>query len=322
LFAQLGRDDVVDAHLDLALAGSVLHGPSLLYGLAGVAFTLAQLGGEVSDGVDDGLAEALAPDLHHDLLAGVSGIGVYACERMPATAALLGRVIDWLNEHTTRASPGRYLFSAPDRIGPSVRARFPNGTIDLGVAHGQGAAISLAGAATAWGVPGARALYEDLVAYQWSQASDRAPFFKTMVGAPATGRGWCYGDVGLATALFAAAAAVGDDDSKTRALELGRAAAARVVLADVPDVHLCHGVVGIAHIFNRLAQAARDDELAAAARACYERALAMPLPAALDVLQGQLGIALTLCAAIEHEEPAWDRAFAMSVRRPDQRVDM
>ena len=316
LFARVDRDDDADAQLDIAMNSAELRGPGLFEGLAGVGFVLAQLGCEVDPSVDDGLGAMVASMTHHDLIFGVSGIGVYALERMPATATLLERVIAWIDGHATRATPGRFLFSSPEAVGPATREQFPDGTIDLGVAHGQGGAIAVAGAAAAWGVSGARALYEDLVAYLWSQASSRAPFFRSMVGSSASRSAWCYGDPGLAAALFAAADAAGDDDTKRRALEIARASARRVAVDDVAEPHVCHGAIGLAHVWNRLAQSAADDELAARALAWYDRALGLPLPTGLGLLEGQLGVALALCAAISDREPTWDRALAVSARSP------
>jgi len=317
LFARVDRDDEAEAQLDVAMSSSELHGPGLFGGLAGVAFVLAQLGCEVDGSVDDGLGAMVESMSRHDLVFGVAGVGVYALERMPATASLLERVIAWLEAHATRATPGRFLFSAPDALGAATREQFPQGAIDLGVAHGQGGVIAVAGAAAAWGVAGARALYEDLVAYVWSQASDRAPFFRSMVGSSAGRAAWCYGDPGVAAALFAAANAAGDHDTRRRALDVARAAARRVALDDVAEAHFCHGAIGLAHVWNRLAQAAADDELAAAARAWYDRALRLPVPGELGLLEGQLGVALALCSATSDREPTWDRALAVSLSRPD-----
>lgn len=95
---------------------------------------------------------------------------------------------------------------------------------------------------------------------------------------------------------------------------LARSCARRLVTYDVEEANLCHGAVGVAHIFNRVAQAAKDEKLAVMASAWYERALALAMPETFDLLEGQLGIALALSAAQSTDEPAWDRAFGISVR--------
>jgi hypothetical protein len=170
----------------------------------------------------------------------------------------------------------------------------------------------------AHGVPGARSLYADLVAYLWSQARDGAARFAAIAGEQRPTRSaWCYGDPGVAASLYAAAAAVGDEDTRVRALELARLSTRRPVKAtQATEPSFCHGAIGLAHIYNRLAQAAGDDELAAAARSWYDRALAMPMPEGLDLLEGQLGIALALQAATTNVEPGWDRALVISLRVP------
>ncbi|HTR51378.1 MAG TPA: lanthionine synthetase LanC family protein [Kofleriaceae bacterium] len=315
LLSYLERTEAADRHLDAAFDAVGGLGPTLFDGLAGVAFALAQLGHDIDASVDAGLARCLGPGLHHDLILGVSGIGVYALERWPDSATLLSAVIAWLDDHARPAEVGRYLFSEPHWIDAS--RQHASGVIDLGVAHGQGAAIAIAASAAALGVPAARCLYDDLTAHLWSHAvADRDYRFPAVAGATEPNRSaWCYGDPGLAAALWAAATRVGDRAASERAASLARFAAARPSSAtQVETSGFCHGAIGLAHVYNRIAQATGDDALAVAARAWYERALAMPLPDQLDLLDGQLGIGLALHAATSSDEPMWDRAFAISVR--------
>jgi lantibiotic biosynthesis protein len=314
LFDRIGRSDAADQQLEHSLGRPDLAGPGLFSGLAGLAFVLAQLGGEVDEEIDAALAARLREDDPHDLIFGVSGIGVYALERMPDTAPLLNRVIQWLDARAVRSTIGRYLFTAPDLLSPLLRERHPAGAIDLGVAHGQGGAIVVAAGAAKWSVPRAHELYDDLVAYLWSQASVDEPCFKMTVGSAASRAAWCYGDPGLAAALYSAASTIGDEESRRRALKLALSAGRRSSWLEVKEPNLCHGVVGLAHIFNRLAQATGDDELARVALAGYQLAITQALPEQLDLLEGQLGIALSLTASFNDEAPDWDRALAMSTR--------
>jgi hypothetical protein len=312
LFAYLGNDDASDAQLDAALSHIDELGPSLFTGIAGLAFVLAHLGHDVDESVDEGLAASLA-HVHHDLVLGVAGIGVYALERAGSTR-LLGRVIETLDAQAAPAKVGRALFTPVHRMG-LMRETYPQGATDLGVAHGQGAAIVVTGAAAAHGIPRARQLHDDLVAFLWSTAREAgdARFAAVAESMRATRSAWCYGDPGLAAALFATASALGDAAGQARALELARLAARRPVEATLAtEASLCHGALGLAHIYNRLAQASGDSALAAAARDWYERGLAMALPEGTDLLEGQLGVALALLAAITGDEPAWDRALAIT----------
>jgi hypothetical protein len=244
---------------------------------------------------------------------GISGVGCYALEGMPTTSPLLVAVTEWVQEHAIRAPTGRYLFSGPEVLSRSMRAQYPAGAINLGVAHGQGATIAVAAGAAVFGVSGARELYEDLTAYLWHHArdDDDGPAFGEVVGSTASRMAWCYGDAGLAVVLHAAATAVGDEDTRRHALALGHRSARRESPLVVSEANLCHGAVGLGHIFNRLAQATGDDELGHAAFAWYERALSLPMPEQLDLLEGQLGIALALSAAVTPEPPMWDQVLAI-----------
>ena len=313
LFGYLGDDTASDVQLDAALGRIEELGPGLISGIAGVAFALAHLGHEVDESVDEGLAAAV-DHAHHDIVRGSVGIGVYALEQ--ESAPLLARVIERLDAQAAPARAGRALFTPVQWLG-TMRKMYPEGATDLGVAHGQAAAIAVAAAAAARGVPRARELHDDLAAFLWSTAMHDGDTRFAAVAETATScrSAWCYGDPGTAAALFAAATAIADPAAQARAIELARLAASRAPEATLAtESGLCHGAFGLAHLYNRLAQASGDRELAAAARGWYERGLAMPLPDALDLLEGQLGVALALLAAITAEEPGWDRALAITVR--------
>lgn len=318
LFAQLEQADMVDAQLCAALAGVNDLGPGLHEGIAGVAFAFSHLGIEVDPNVAQLLVRTL-PHLHHDLIKGVGGIGVFALEGMPATAELLTRTIAVLDKTAIPAGRGRCLFTNADFLGPELEPSFPYGATDLGVAHGQGGPIAVAAAAAAWGIPKARALYRDLVVYLWSQArSGMDARFPTLaeIGRPARSA-WCYGDPGVAAALLSAADAIGDEEGHELARDLAALAAQRAPQAtEVADPNLCHGAIGLAHLFNRIAQATADAEFGEVARTWYSRALAMPRPEKSGLLDGQLGVALALHAAVSEIEPSWDRVLCASVRTP------
>jgi lantibiotic biosynthesis protein len=104
----------------------------------------------------------------------------------------------------------------------------------------------------------------------------------------------------------------------------------------VRDAPLCHGATGVAHIFNRVYQAEGDAECREAAVRWFDRALAMRQPdawiggffamtwrdptgpfvpeATPAFLDGAIGVALSLLAALTDVEPAWDRLLLLSGR--------
>jgi len=101
----------------------------------------------------------------------------------------------------------------------------------------------------------------------------------------------------------------------------------------IRDAGLCHGALGVAHIFNRVYQADGDDRWREAAIAWYRRGLSMrqtgsgigftawvfdrtvqPDPTPL-FLAGAPGVALALLAGATSVEPAWDRLMSLSGRQ-------
>jgi len=142
---------------------------------------------------------------------------------------------------------------------------------------------------------------------------------------------WCYGELGVAAVLLAAARALHDRAVEGRAIETALICARRQTLTGTRDAGLCHGAAGNAHIFNRLFQATNDRELRDAAVFWYQSALNMRLGAQVGVggyrtwqgtpgetlefiwneedqtfLTGGTGIALTFLAATAPVKPEWD----------------
>jgi lantibiotic modifying enzyme len=145
---------------------------------------------------------------------------------------------------------------------------------------------------------------------------------------------WCYGDPGVAVALLGAARAVGHATWEEAALAIARRAALRSFESSgVLDAGLCHGAAGLAHLFNRMYQMTGDPLLGDAARAWFERTLAMRQPHQglagyrsfepertdaqwvddPSLFTGVGGIALALLGAISPLEPRWDRLLLASL---------
>ena len=147
---------------------------------------------------------------------------------------------------------------------------------------------------------------------------------------------WCYGDPGAAIALLAAARNVGEPVWEQAALDIALRAAVRPPQqAGVKDAGLCHGAVGLGHIFNRFYQATGHAQFATAARFWYEQTLAMRQPGQgiagylswgpgtdgalawvedLGILSGAAGIGLALLAATTPLTPAWDRMLLVDAK--------
>jgi lantibiotic modifying enzyme len=172
---------------------------------------------------------------------------------------------------------------------------------------------------------------------QEADAEQRTRFPAVVVpggeSAPSAHSAWCYGDLGIAALLCMAADCVGSPQWRETAVRVALHAIGGAPSQSCPDAALCHGAVGVGHLFNRIYNATRDERFSAAARACFEHALAMrasgrgvagfeayvaaPKPnakrtAAYGFLEGAAGILLGLISAATSQEPLWDRVLLLS----------
>ncbi|PCC68743.1 Lanthionine synthetase C-like protein [Nannocystis exedens] len=321
-------------------------GAALFGGLTGVGWAIDLLHGRLfeADGDPNAAVDALlmrtvarspwtAP---YDLISGLVGIGVYALQRLPreSAATILAQVVARLGETAEPRDEG-ITWRTRREWRPN---RNPGGPIedpgyDLGVAHGVPGVIALLGAVCAAGieVPRARALLDGAVAWTLAQrlppGSESVFPYSTRPGerGEAARLAWCYGDAGIAVALWSAAHAVHQPSWTRDALAIARQGASRLDGAhDVRDAGICHGAAGLGHLYNRLFQATGDEVFRDTARAWFARALAMQRPDAgiagylsfhagtdswdkdSSFLTGVNGIALALLAAATPCAPLWD----------------
>ncbi len=344
---------VLDAAVD-AVASQRM-GASLYGGFTGIAWTVAHLrrstAADPEDDPNEEIDRALVTLLatrrwrgDYDLVSGLVGFGVYALERLPRPSAVecLDRIVGHLERSAEETADGTTWLSRAADLPPSFREGLPARYYNLGLAHGVPGVIALLGAMCGAGVvrKRARALLGSTVSWLLAQKlpDDRPSVFSTRVergaeiGKPARSA-WCYGDPGVAAALLVAARGANEPSWEREALVVARRAAARPAeLAGVRDAGLCHGAAGLAHVFNRLAQATGDRALRAAARSWFARALSMRRPGLgiagfrslvptrrgtrwcdeTGVLTGAAGIALALEAACSTVEPEWDRFLLVS----------
>jgi hypothetical protein len=276
----------------------------------------------------------------YDLMSGLVGFGVYALERGAAGRPLALRVLDHL-ERSAVAEGDRLSWHTPAHLLPPNHAgRAPEGYWNLGLGHGLPGVIALLSRFIAHGieVPRARALLDGAVHFLLSVAA---------VG-PAQGRfppwlpndkpissrlAWCYGDLGIATALVGAGLYVREPAWQREGIALAHACAARTLeQAHIHDAGICHGAAGIAHMLHRMARATKDDSLRTAACAWIVETIRMQsdapvagFPRVFEVagelqfeedatlLTGCVGVALVLHAAISEVEPRWDKLLLLDL---------
>lgn len=333
---------------------------SLWHGFVGVAWA-AELIDRLLDpnredrneAVDDAASRVLSrPKLWpapHDLVLGVTGLGVYALERAPRPLAIecLHHVVERLEASAQQDKDGIYWWTPPSELDPEDQEEFPSGVADLGVAHGVPGAIALLGAICGAGVERARArgLLEGAVSWLLAQAVETEtgatfPYWVAPGFEPEPARcAWCYGDPGVAATLLVAARGASEPKWEREAVALACRAAERPdAETGIDDAGFCHGTAGLAHIFNRIYQATGEPKLGRAARHWLERTLEFCRSAqgngglwvkgtedprdggwsGIDLMTGATGIALVLLAAATPIQPIWDRMFLVSARQVTQ----
>jgi lantibiotic biosynthesis protein len=335
--------------------------PSLYGGFTGVAWAAELVDhlldpdpGDRNDEVDDAVLQLLSQPnrwpVPHDLVEGVTGLGVYALQRYPRPMAIecLRRVVERLHESARHDEHGFYWWTPPADIHEEWRKEYPSGRADLGVAHGVAGAIALLGGICGAGIEqaAARPLLEGAV--RWllahSMASEAGPTFPLWIAPgfqPYQARcAWCYGDPGIAAALLTAARGAGVPDWEKAAVALAYRAAERPESeTGVVNACFCHGAAGLAHLYNRMYQSTGEAKLRRAAVHWLERTLdfyrlardngstwvqgrwdpAQPMQwtwTGIELVEGAAGVALVLLAAATSVEPLWDRMFLVSTPRP------
>jgi lantibiotic biosynthesis protein len=338
------------------LLPNALHG-----GLSGVGWTIVHLGnrGAVDcevhqetktlwDNATAHIDSLLVQDLQsgartgpYDLLEGVVGWGVYLLERLPRQAASQGLelIVDHLERSAEQSQDGITWRTQRGQSAKPGRQAPPSADLyTLGVPRGITGVLCFLGDLLRAGIEELRVgrLLQGGVDWLLSQqrpeqcVSRYAPSMMSGRQQRDSRLGWCSGDLGIATVLHRLGRQLGREDW----LRSGRTLLNHCVMrpestAGVVDAPLCHGALGIAHVFNRMYQYDRDARYKAAAISWYERGLAMRqsgvevggFPAWSEIhgrwiaesslLAGAIGAALALVSSMHPITPEWDRLLLL-----------
>jgi lantibiotic modifying enzyme len=302
---------------------------------------------DINQEIDDAILSLLSRSPwkeSYDLISGLVGFGVYALERFPRPAAVscLEAVLDRLDEIAERHEQGVTWFTPPELLPPQARESTPLGYYNLGVAHGVPGVIALLSELCRLGIQAnrARPLLDSAVHWLLAQRrpEDGSPSsYASFVGPVFESRparlAWCYGDPGIAAILLVAARATDSENWEDEALTIAtRAAQTQPEVSRIRDSGLCHGALGLAHLYNRIYQAGGGGLFAESARLWYRLGLEMRNPERgvagfaswigesgqmwkddPGFLTGAAGIGLALLAAVSEVEPAWDRVLLVSI---------
>lgn len=353
-----GYGDVSIETLESSIDGSDEIGNrlGLFAGLSGTAWVIEHLRDRIVDPEGEDPNEEVVLALREallqpgwggafDLVSGLTGLGVFALERLPhpAGADCLQLVIDRLVEIVDRREEGFAWKTSVEFMRANLRALLPDGEFNLGVAHGVPGVVAFLAEAYAEGFDTLRLLEravdwilskrlpEGMVSrfpYRYSPSEENSKLVSARLA-------WCYGDIGVSVVLLAAARATKNPAWEHEAREIGRfAASRRIEDAEVFDAGLCHGMAGIAHLFNRLFQATGEVVFERAALEWFSRTLSfrrvgqgiggfLTLLPGEDkeswqtdpgFLMGAAGIGLALLAAATPVPPLWDRLLLAAIR--------
>lgn len=338
-------------HVMSAIGEAVMEA-NLYKGLAGAGFALQQLAHLellpqlLEDTDDDELAEIDATLWQHlattdachgdyDLIFGWVGLGIYGLERRHRAmgVACAARVVERLAETAERSPDGTITWFTPRHLLTDwQQERYPRGCYNVRLAHGVvGIAAFLSRAVTLEGDIGEKARELLKGCLKWLRAQRAPADASEILGLPLVGDRptWCYGDLGVATALLLA----GRVDAKSHAEALEIFGREHGFDPDRGPIHLtvCHGLAGTGHLLNRAYQATGDEGIGKAARLWIARTIDHRRPdlavagypdvtgsgdgeffSRAGILSGAAGVALVLLAAATEDEPAWDRMLLAS----------
>ena len=226
----------------------------------------------------------------------------------------------------------------------NLRCVYPDGHVNLGLAHGIPGPLALLSLSASQGVEVAgqhdaivriadrivKAQCSDEWGVGFPVAASILTGCKESTSAVAPARAaWCYGPPGVARALWLAGVATGRSDYRDLALAAMTAVFERPIpnrRIDAPT--LCHGVAGLLQVTLRFARDGAGEIFATAAQELTAQLLDAHEPDSRfgyrdlkpsgqrtdnpGLLEGAAGVALVLLAAATPAEPIWDRILMLS----------
>lgn len=367
-FPEEGWDREGHAHLSLAatsLTTQPLRTLGLFDGLCGVAFAawmlsrngaryqhlLTSLDEQIVARTLTSTTQVLAQQHgfasgQYDVISGLAGIGAYLlCRRAhpPVAQALITvlRILVCLSEEEAGIP---HWYTPPGRIiQERWRGQYPDGLLNCGLAHGVAGPLALLALAKreAVEVEGLEAAIDRLAIWLAEHRVDDEwgvnwpafyPAGHTLAASlplvPARSA-WCYGNPGIARALWLAGEAL--DRSAYHELALAAMGAVYhkpIALRQINAPTFCHGTAGVLAITLRFAQETGLSNFREASQELTEQLFAQYDPSSLlgfcnleedhtrvdqpGLLMGAAGVLLVLLAACTDQTPAWDRLFLLS----------
>lgn len=286
-------------------------------------------------------------DSDYDVIVGAAGVLAYLADTASTQPLVEQAAESVIADLTWLCTPvdGRRPWHIQPESYPMEEYRdpYPNGYVNLGLAHGVPGVLAALSVAASAGHDQVRetvrsvadylvdAAFHDDYGLNWANgipltpagAEDRAGMTPARVA-------WCYGAPGIACALLRAAAALGDHRLEGIAVEAFEAVLRRVgEHGRFGSATLCHGVAGMLAMTVMFARETGSERARLAVEPltaqllshCDEtfplgvQDLEQPGGALLDspsLLSGSAGVALALWSAAGAIDPRWERAFLIS----------
>ncbi|TGE25512.1 hypothetical protein E5K00_10060 [Hymenobacter aquaticus] len=272
----------------------------------------------------------------YDLFTGLVGKGIYfLAARNDALVATIVRALD-----TFKLQDEAHYYWL-DSVQSATKC-------DLGLAHGVPSIVAFLADCYRHGIEAelSRKLLTHTVAFLLAQqGKPAAPYLfptglntETGAVAPSSRLAWCYGDLGVAAALWRAGSALQCPQWQEAALaimlqaseiSLDQANVFSSARHGVLDTGFCHGTAGIAHLFHRFYQVTQREELLRSAHYWLELTLRQldrdellfPVDVRNDqwvehsgLLEGYAGVGMVLLTFLEPAACAdWDTSFLTNI---------
>lgn len=278
---------------------------------------------------------------NYDFLHGVVGIGFYFLKhykyRPQVSLVQIKRILDYLESSAIYEEDGKYKWTMIDTYddnkvktnislshGMASIVIFLSRTLHLGIIEDNIALVKLLKGALKF-VLAQQIDHSEYGSYFPNLALESIP---TIVRSRLA---WCYGDLGIAMALWQAGNALKDQDAIDFAKKILKFSATRtnLVQASVHDAGLCHGAAGVAQVFLRMGKEMQLPELYKAYE--YWKDITLRMGSHQDgvggykafrakedewiafssVLEGAAGIGFTLLSEVNSD---WDEILLLSFR--------
>lgn len=271
-----------------------------------------------------------------DFVLGGLGAGIYFLDRLPDTAARdhLAKTVNALHIHAVLFDGDVKWPTVTEATEDSQKVEY-----NLGLAHGIPSILWFLTKCYEVKIEEEKCLFLINGSIQWIlkqklSENSLSKFPSAVEDSKATKHsrlGWCYGDLGIASALWQAGKALNNESWKQEAIDIMLHAGQRKDHKEngIFDAGLCHGTAGIAHIFNRFYFETKMPVFKETAKHWIDETLKMAIHKdglagfktlredtgwinEHGLLEGVSGIGLSLYSFLSEEEPYWDRCLLLS----------